>query len=157
MKAQYNLLGERVDDGLRKIGAIKDIDDGPHGRFEIQIECDALPLREHINEETGEIKPAIMLIDERKLHWTPYIRKNRQQTDRKGNPVWGRDGAKCRRCGCDRAPEWNGAGRTFQCPQCSSTDIERRTRRPFKLHYEPKAVARNRHKNHRRDKVHASR
>lgn len=147
MPSPLNLLGEPMNVGLRKIGAIKEIDDGPHGRFAISIVCDALPLRKKINEGTGEVELPIMLIDERKLHWTPFVQRERQ-TEGHDVPVYGQ--AKCLHCDSTVQPVWNVRGKMFECPRCSSVSLKRM----FSPRWEPKAVSRVHHRVHH-NKAHA--
>lgn len=134
MKVYENLFGEPFEDGLRAIGAIVDLDRGPKGG-EISVQCDALPLR----------RGAVLVINE----WKPPRKRRYRKVTKVGHrdPVWSHGPARCRRCGwksgdkVDRhgnladVPAWNGKGGLFECPVCSSTQVEGIRRR---VHLEPK-------------------
>jgi len=139
---QYNLAGEEIEVGLRKIGAIQDVDNGPEGRFTLSIQCEGLPLN----------PDAILLIDSRKTHWTEYKRR-RKNLGRAGNPVF-EGNSRCNHCRSEKEPVWNTRGKLFECPDCSCTSftkvagrrhirVEHKTlKHTFKKNRNPKPVLR---------------
>lgn len=140
MSKIYNLDGQPVEQGLKEIGAIKEIDQKAHGRFEIRIMPEGeFPFR---------FRDAVLKIDSNRLHQTDYVRRNRKpKKDAVVEPMY-EGPARCTRCGwqsSDRkrgnrlvdVPDYNGRGKMFECPKCSSTLLA-----PAKnyLHFELKSV-----------------
>jgi hypothetical protein len=133
----YNLAGELVEDGLKKIGAIKCDNDEKHGRITLIVEpLDGFPFR---------FSDAVILFSEPRPD-RPRKRRKARAADIV-EPVY--DGpAHCIRCGwqsSDRkahgqlvdVPHYNYRGHMFECPQCSSTQLEAAKNY---VHFDPKSI-----------------